>query len=197
MDHIGELADRLRSPSAPLRVVSGVAVAVPDASHVLVSVGDRAVTAWLPASIRAGVGDAVRLLVGGNTAEVLSVSASAPTPFNGSAANDAGITLTTTLSNIVSASVTLSTTRRLTVHGQVQIVPAGSSAGMLALRVDGVALAGTRRWGTQGTTHHAWPARLWLTGLLPPGLHTIALAGAIDPGASSVGARIASIEIIG
>ena len=76
MDAINTLADQLRRPSAPLRVVSGVAVAVPDASHVLVSVGDRAVTAWLPASIRAGVGDAVRLLVGGNTAEVLSVSAS-------------------------------------------------------------------------------------------------------------------------
>lgn len=196
MDAINTLADQLRRPSAPLRVVSGVVVAVPDASHVLVSVGDRAVTAWLPASIRAGVGDAVRLLVGGNTAEVLSVSAS-PTPFNGSAANDAGITLTTTLSDIVSASVTLHTTRRLTVHGQVQIVPARSSSGMLVLRVDGVALAGTRRWDTQGTTQHAWPARLWLTDLLPPGPHTIALAGAIDPGASSVGARIASIEIIG
>ena len=193
MDHIGELADRLRSPSAPLRVVSGVVVAVPDASHVLVSVGDRVVTAWSPGSVP--VGDNVRLLVGGNVCEV--ITASAPTPFNDSAVNNAGITLTTTLSNIVSASVTLSTTRRLTVHGQVQIVPAGSSAGILALLVDGVALAGMRRWHTQGTTRHAWPARLWLTDLLPPGLHTIALAGAIDPGASSVGTRIASIEIIG
>lgn len=193
MDAINTLADQLRRPSAPLRVVSGVVVAVPDASHVLVSVGDRAVTAWSPGSV--SVGDDVRLLVGGNVCEV--ITAPAPTPFNGSAANDAGITLTTTLSNIVSASVTLSTTRRLTVHGQVQIVPAKSSAGMLVLRVDGVALAGTRRWSTQGTTQHAWPARLWLTDLLPPGPHTIALAGAIDPGASSVGARIASIEIIG
>ena len=70
MDHIGELADRLRSPSAPLRVVSGVAVAVPDASHVLVSVGDRAVTAWSPGSV--SVGDDVRLLVGGNVCEIVS-----------------------------------------------------------------------------------------------------------------------------
>ena len=70
MDHIGELADRLRSPSAPLRVVSGVAVAVPDASHVLVSVGDRVVTAWSPGSVL--VGDNVRLLVGGNVCEVVS-----------------------------------------------------------------------------------------------------------------------------
>ena len=70
MDAINTLADQLRRPSAPLRVVSGVAVAVPDASHVLVSVGDRVVTAWSPGSVL--VGDTVRLLVGGNVCEVVS-----------------------------------------------------------------------------------------------------------------------------
>ena len=70
MDAINTLADQLRRPSAPLRVVSGVVVAVPDASHVLVSVGDRAVTAWSPGSVL--VGDTVRLLVGGNVCEVVS-----------------------------------------------------------------------------------------------------------------------------
>lgn len=95
MDHIGELADRLRSPSAPLRVVSGVAVAVPDASHVLVSVGDRAVTAWSPGSV--SVGDDVRLLVGGNVCEVISSRSPFRTvPFAVASGTSMGVAATTT-----------------------------------------------------------------------------------------------------
>lgn len=71
MDAVTELADRLRPPPQ-LRVISGVVVQVVDTTHVLVDIGDRAVTAYRPATIPAGTGSAVRLLVGGNTTEILS-----------------------------------------------------------------------------------------------------------------------------
>ncbi len=76
MDSLAELADLLR-PSAGLRVVGGTVVQVVDATHVLVDLGDKTVTAYTAQAVAAG--SAVRLLVGAGVCEVQAAVVAAPT----------------------------------------------------------------------------------------------------------------------
>ena len=73
MDRITELADLVR-PRDGLRVVGGRVVQVVDSSHVLVDLGDKAVTAFGSAP----VGADVRLLVGGGVVELIPVPPAPP-----------------------------------------------------------------------------------------------------------------------
>ena len=73
MDRITELADLVR-PRDGLRVVGGRVVQVVDSSHVLVDLGDKAVTAFGSAT----VGADVRLLVGGGVVELIPVPPAPP-----------------------------------------------------------------------------------------------------------------------
>jgi len=72
MDRVSDLADLVR-PRDGLRVIGGRVVQVVDATHVLVDLGDKAVTA----SGAAPVGADVRLLVGGGVVELIQAP---PTP---------------------------------------------------------------------------------------------------------------------
>lgn len=67
MDRVTELADLVR-PRDGLRVVGGRVVQVVDSTHVLVDLGDKAVTAFGSAP----VGADVRLMVGGGVVEVMA-----------------------------------------------------------------------------------------------------------------------------
>lgn len=67
MDRVTELADLVR-PRDGLRVIGGRVVQVVDATHVLVDLGDKAITA----SGAAPVGADVRLIVGAGVVEVMA-----------------------------------------------------------------------------------------------------------------------------
>ena len=103
---LDELAGRVIS-RAPARTVMGAVVAVTDSTHLLVDLGDRAVTAWLPPSLAgiAPVGAAVRVSVEPDNKHVIVSSDVAPVPrpyvvasgkvtltFSGSASASAAIT---------------------------------------------------------------------------------------------------------
>ena len=104
MSHVDELAGRLVT-RAPARIVMGAVVAVTDSTHLLVDLGDRAVTAWLPPSLAgiAPVGAAVRVSVEPDNKHVIVSSDVVPRPyvvasgkvtltFSGSASASAAIT---------------------------------------------------------------------------------------------------------
>ena len=73
MTSVEDLARTIRdAANAGLRVAQGTVVAVVDATHVSVDLGDRVITAYRPGSVPAGEGAGVRVLVGSGVAEVVS-----------------------------------------------------------------------------------------------------------------------------
>lgn len=97
MDRVTELADLVR-PRDGLRVVGGRVVQVVDSSHVLVDLGDKAVTAFGSAP----VGADVRLMVGGGVVELIPAP---PTPVPYRMASGSA---TLTFSGSATASVAIS-----------------------------------------------------------------------------------------
>lgn len=104
MDRIDELADLVR-PRDGLRVIGGRVVQVIDSTHVLIDLGDKAVTAFRPASLAVACQDGadVRVLVGGGVAEVVSGSGTTAAPLAVAAGTKS---LTITSSDRGTASVT-------------------------------------------------------------------------------------------
>ena len=73
MTSVEDLARTIRdAANSGLRVTQGTVVAVVDATHVSVDLGDRVITAYRPGSVPAGEGASVRVLVGSGVAEVVS-----------------------------------------------------------------------------------------------------------------------------
>lgn len=80
---ITELAAHLvaLARSGQARMVGGIVAAQVDATHVLVDLGDQAITAAWPASLGAAAdGMSVRVLVSGGTAEVITTKAAPADP---------------------------------------------------------------------------------------------------------------------
>ena len=73
MSTVEDLARTIRdAANAGLRVTQGTVVAVVNATHVSVDLGDRVITAYRPGSVPAPAGAGVRVLVGSGVAEVIS-----------------------------------------------------------------------------------------------------------------------------
>ena len=82
-DPVQQLAAHLvaLARSGQARVIGGTVAALIDDTHVLVDLGDQAITAAWPASLGTPEDElSVRVLVSGGTAEVISTKATPPTP---------------------------------------------------------------------------------------------------------------------